>query len=59
LTHVKQLSKQNYFKSMLNKYSENAKKIGELFDNIIRLKKTPNTTHDKIVDQTARLNMNN
>jgi len=44
---------------MLNKYSENAKKIGELFDNIIRLKKTPNTTHDKIVDQTARLNMNN
>jgi len=30
LTHLKELSKQNYFKSMFNKYNSNAKKLGNL-----------------------------
>jgi len=59
LTHVKELPKQNYFTSMLNKYTYNAKKIWRLINCTITLKKTPKTTHVKIVDQTTRLNMKN
>jgi len=37
LTHLKELSKQTYFKSKFNKYNDNANKIAQLIKNIITL----------------------
>jgi len=59
LTHLKELSKQNYFRSMFNKYNNNVKKTWQLINNIITLKKIKNTTLPKIRDQTTSLNVKN
>jgi len=38
LTHLKELSKQDYFRSVFKKYNNNAKKTWQLFNNLITLK---------------------
>jgi len=51
-THLKELSKQSYFKSMFNKYNNNVKKTWQLTNNIITLKN--NSKHN--IPQNNRTN---